>query len=132
MTDRQTEKQRNRETEKQTFAFVQSLLGTEKLPLQCDNAFVSGMMWSVAQLLILFDHAILALLFLIAIFCVITAVSTSLFTSSTKSNYTRRRTKDLEVNNASDEEEFIERTDTCYSVRKGTSVLYESDLNNVV
>ena len=101
--------------------------------MQCDNAFVSGMMWSVAQLLILFDHALLALLFLIAIFCVITAVSTSLFTSSTKSNYTRRRrTKDLEVNNASDEEEFIERTDTCYSVRKGTSVLYESDLNNVV
>ena len=98
----------------------------------CYKAFIAGMMWSVAQLLILFDHALLALLFLIAIFCVITAVSTGLFTSS-KSNSKYNRTSngiDLEV--TSDEEEIIERTDTCYSVRRGTSVLYESDLNNVV
>ena len=83
-------------------------------------------MLSVAGLLILFDHVLLAVLFLIALFCVVSAVMTSLASSGLQ-----RRQAGGQL-----EEEggvaVVERTDTCYSVEHGTSVLFESDLANVV
>ena len=80
---------------------------------------------SVAQLLILFDHALLALLFLIALFCVVSAVMTSLYQGAVARP---RRIEETEQEDAG----VMERTDTCYSVKHGTAVLFESDLNNVV
>ena len=79
---------------------------------------------SLAQLLILFDHVLLAILFLIALFCIVSAVMTNISTSSV----TRSRRHLYEEVDVS----VVERTDTCYSVKNGTSVLFESDLNNVV
>ena len=79
---------------------------------------------SLAQLLILFDHVLLAILFLIALFCIVSAVMTNISTSSvTRSRRHHEEEEDVSV---------VERTDTCYSVKNGTSVLFESDLNNVV
>ena len=79
---------------------------------------------SLAQLLILFDHVLLAILFLIALFCIVSAVMTNISTSSvTRSRRHHHEEEDVSV---------VERTDTCYSVKNGTSVLFESDLNNVV
>ena len=80
---------------------------------------------SLAQLLILFDHVLLAILFLIALFCIVSAVMTNI---STKPVTRSRRHKHEEEEDVS----VVERTDTCYSVKNGTSVLFESDLNNVV
>ena len=92
-------------------------------------------MLTLAQLLILFDHALLALLFLIALFCIISVVMSSVWSSAKnlklQRNYTRCSTE-YEAGDNDDDLEIVERTDTCYSVKKGTSVLYESDLNNVV
>ena len=83
-------------------------------------------MLTVAQFLILFDHVLLAILFLIALFCTISAVSASLCSSQTATPSVRRSGGD------EDDVEVVERTDTCYSVRNGTSVLIESDLKDVV
>ena len=81
-------------------------------------------MLTVAQFLILFDHVLLAILFLIALFCTISAVSASLYSSRPVSQSPRV--------DEEDEAEVVERTDTCYSVKNGTSILIESDLKNVV
>ena len=81
-------------------------------------------MLTVAQFLILFDHVLLAILFLIALFCTISAVSASLYSS-------RPVSQSPSVDDE-DEAEVVERTDTCYSVKNGTSILIESDLKNVV
>ena len=93
-------------------------------------------MLSLAQLLILFDHVLLAILFLIALFCIISAVTTSIFTSAATLKSPRDRGRGIindELNDIDDDDiKVIERTDTCYSVKNGTSVLFESDLNNVV
>ena len=62
---------------------------------------------SMAQLLILFDHILLAILFLIALFCVLVAVSASFSYS------TAMRKKDVTVM----------RTDTCYTTSNGGAVL---------
>ena len=82
-------------------------------------------MLTVAQFLILFDHVLLAILFLIALFCTISAVSASLYSS-------RPVSQSPSVDDEGDEAEVVERTDTCYSVKNGTSILIESDLKNVV
>ena len=84
-------------------------------------------MLTVAQFLILFDHVLLAILFLIALFCTISAVSASLFSSQPAIRSVRTSVEDED-----DELEVVERTDTCYSVRNGTSILIESDLKDVV
>ena len=89
-------------------------------------------MLTLAQLLILFDHVLLAILFLIALFCIISAVTTSILTSAASLKSSRDRGI---INDDLDDDDcikVIERTDTCYSVKNGTSVLFESDLNNVV
>ena len=86
-------------------------------------------MLTVAQFLILFDHVLLAILFLIALFCTISAVSASLFSSQPASRSVRTIVEDEDED---DELEVVERTDTCYSVRNGTSILIESDLKDVV
>ena len=78
----------------------------------------------MAQFLILFDHVLLAILFLIALFCTISAVSASLYSSRPVIH--RPSVEDDE------DAEVVERTDTCYSVRNGTSILIESDLKDVV
>ena len=78
----------------------------------------------MAQFLILFDHVLLAILFLIALFCTISAVSASLYSS-------RPVSQSPSVDDE-DETEVVERTDTCYSVKNGTSILIESDLKDVV
>ena len=85
-------------------------------------------MLTVAQFLILFDHVLLAILFLIALFCTISAVSASLFSSQPASRSVRTSVEE----NDEDDVEEVERTDTCYSVRNGTSILIESDLKDVV
>ena len=73
---------------------------------------------SMAQLLILFDHILLAILFLIALFCVLVAVSASFSYSST-------------VRNKPEMEE--ERTETCYTTSKdGAVLLVDKDWENVV
>ena len=73
---------------------------------------------SLAQLLILFDHILLAILFLIALFCVVAAVTASFAYSST----IRKRTMVGE-----------EMTDTCYTTRTGgTVLLMDTDWQNVV
>ena len=75
---------------------------------------------SMAQLLILFDHILLAILFLIALFCVVAAVTAS-FTHSEK-----RRSKMMMMVG-------MERTDTCYTTSKGGAVLLEErQWDNVV
>lgn len=81
-------------------------------------------MLTVAQFLILFDHVLLAILFLIALFCTISAVSASLYSS-------RPVSQSLSLDDE-DDAEVVERTDTCYSVKNGTSILIESDLKDVV
>ena len=81
---------------------------------------------SLAQLLILFDHVLLGILFLIALFCIVSAVMTNISSGIvTRSRRHRHEEEEEDVG-------VIERTDTCYSVKNGTSVLFESDLNNVV
>ena len=77
----------------------------------------------MAEFLILFDHVLLAILFLIALFCTVSAVSASLYSSKPAS---------LSLDDDEDDVEVVERTDTCYSVRNGTSILMESDLKDVV
>ena len=73
---------------------------------------------TLAQLLILFDHILLAILFLIALFCVVAAVTASFSYSST----TRKRTMVGE-----------EMTDTCYTTRtSGTVLLLDKDWKNLV
>ena len=91
-------------------------------------------MLSLAQLLILFDHVLLAILFLIALFCIVSAVTTSIFTSAATLKTPQDRGRGIINNELDDDDDIkvIERTDTCYSVKNGTSVLFESDLNNVV
>ena len=88
-------------------------------------------MVSLAQLLILFDHALLAVLFLIALFCIVSVVLSSIWTSKHVILHRNRKYSACPDNDYQDLE-IVERTDTCYSVKNGTSVLYESDLNNVV
>ena len=79
---------------------------------------VAMYLMSLAQLLILFDHILLAILFLIALFCVVAAVTASFSYSSTM----RKRTMVGE-----------ERTDTCYTTRTGgTVLLLDTDWQNVV
>ena len=79
---------------------------------------------SLAQLLILFDHILLAILFLIALFCVVAAVTASFSYSSSS----RQRT--MGTMGSMVEEE---RTDTCYSTRTGgTVLLLDRDWENVV
>ena len=80
-------------------------------------------MLSVAEFLILFDHVLLAILFLIALFCTVSAVSASLYSSKPAS---------LSLDDDEEDVEVVETTDTCYSVRNGTSILIESDLKDVV
>ena len=73
---------------------------------------------SMAQLLILFDHILLAILFLIALFCVLVAVSASFSYSSTT-----RKKHEMEE----------ERTETCYTTNKDGAVLVvDKDWENVV
>ena len=83
---------------------------------------------SLAQLLILFDHIILGILFLIALFCIVSAVMTNISSGIVTRSRRHHHHHDEEEEDVS----VIERTDTCYSVKNGTSVLFESDLNNVV
>ena len=76
---------------------------------------------SMAQLLILFDHILLAILFLIALFCVVAAVTAS-FTHSEK-----KRSKMMMMMGG------MEGTDTCYTTSKGGAVLLEDrQWDNVV
>ena len=82
----------------------------------------------MAQFLILFDHVLLAILFLIALFCTISAVSASLYTSRPASQRAGTSLSDDD----GDDVGVVERADTCYSVRNGTSILIESDLKDVV
>ena len=89
-------------------------------------------MVSLAQLLILFDHALLAVLFLIALFCIVSVVLSSIWTSKHVILHRNRKYSACPDNDYCQDLEIVERTDTCYSVKNGTSVLYESDLNNVV
>ena len=87
----------------------------------------------MAQLLILFDHVLLAILFLIALFCAISAVSASFYSSQADGR--RMVTSQEEDEEEGDElidDVDLERSDTCYSVKNGTSILIESDLKNVV
>ena len=88
-------------------------------------------MLTLAQCLIVFDHVLLAILFLIALFCTISAVSASFYSSQRAINNTSRTVNSLQEEEEEDEG-VIERTDTCYSVRNGTSILIESDLKDVV
>ena len=85
-------------------------------------------MLTLAQILILFDHVLLAILFLIALFCTISAVSASLYSSRPASQVVQERLSDDD----GEDVDLVERTDTCYSVRNGTSILIESDLKDVV
>ena len=89
-------------------------------------------MVSLAQLLILFDHALLAVLFLIALFCIVSVVLSSIWTSKHVILHRNRKYSACPTDNEYQDLEIVERTDTCYSVKNGTSVLYESDLSNVV
>ena len=88
----------------------------------------------MAQLLILFDHVLLAILFLIALFCAISAVSASFYSSQADGRrmVTSQEEEDEEEGDEMIDDVDLERSDTCYSVKNGTSILIESDLKNVV
>ena len=73
---------------------------------------------SLAQVLIMFDQILFAILFFIAIFCVMVAVSASFSYSS---------------ENRKESSGEGERKATCYSIRTGgTVLLLDKDLENVV
>ena len=84
-------------------------------------------MLTMAELLILFDHVLLAILFLIALFCAISAVSASFYSSPGDTPPLETRMEDDDQDDGE-----VQRTDTCYSVKNGTSILIESDLIDVV
>ena len=87
----------------------------------------------MAQLLILFDHVLLAILFLIALFCAISAVSASFYSSQADGRrMVTSQEEDEEEGDEMIDDVDLERSDTCYSVKNGTSILIESDLKNVV
>ena len=87
----------------------------------------------MAQLLILFDHVLLAILFLIALFCAISAVSASFYSSQADGRrMVTSQEEDEEEGDDMIDDVDLERSDTCYSVKNGTSILIESDLKNVV
>ena len=73
---------------------------------------------SLAQVLIIFDNIILTILFITSLFCVMAAVAAS-FSYSSK-NMTKTMVEE-------------EKTDTCYSIRTGgTVLLLDKDWQNVV